>query len=122
MRVRGNLVRRRTAAAVALAVVGAAVWLGQPALAAHHPGGASDAGCLPLRTFPLPPPGFSPLRATAAQLRRYGFPPRPPAQGPGAAEALAAWNHAMAHSRHDDGPPHPICSGTAHLPGIGSVG
>ena len=41
-----------------------------------------------------PPPGFNPLIASDAQLRRYGFPHRP--KDP---KALAQWKQAMQHAR-----------------------
>lgn len=45
-------------------------------------------------TFPVPPPGFSPVSATNAQLREYGMPPRP-ITAPG----LASWTRMMATYR-----------------------
>jgi hypothetical protein len=52
----------------------------------------SNAGCPPVLTFPLPPAGFSPLTASAADLQEYGFPPRPPGDN---SAALAGWTQAM---------------------------
>jgi hypothetical protein len=46
-------------------------------------------------TFGVPPAGFDPARATAAQLRAYGLPPRP-----AGAAAQAKWLKAMSTLRH----------------------
>ncbi len=48
---------------------------------------------LPSVHFACPPPGWSPLTATAQELQEYGFPPRPT----GAPGADKAWLDAMSH-------------------------
>jgi Peptidase A4 family len=49
-----------------------------------------------VQAYPLPPPGFQPLTATAQQLQYYGFPPRPSSEAP---KAMALW-HRMAAGLH----------------------
>src|SRR5262245_9518509 len=39
--------------------------------------GATRSKAAAIRTFPLPPNGFAPLKASARALLRYGLPPRP---------------------------------------------
>ncbi len=73
-------------------------------------GGVPDTWCQPLQVFSQPPAGFNPLRATASQLKRYGFPPRPPQ---GDAGALAAWTKAVSSAKFYR-PPHPICGTSSH--------
>ncbi len=76
----------------------------------HTAPAATGAACQPVKTFPAPPPGFDPVQANDAQLRQYGFPPRPPGANAG---ALIAWRTAMSHIRSMS-PPSPICSNVAH--------
>lgn len=47
-----------------------------------------------------PPAGFDPLQATPAELKCYGFPPRPKAPKP-----LATWENAMRHAKYYVPPP-----------------
>lgn len=57
-----------------------------------------------------PQSGFNPLHASAAQLQRNGFPPRP---GVNAPEVLIkAWSNAVSHAKYFT-TPHPVC-GSAH--------
>lgn len=46
-------------------------------------------------TFPVPPAGFNPLTASAAQLAEYGFQPQPPVDSPN----YASWHEAMSNYR-----------------------
>lgn len=50
-------------------------------------------------TLPAPPPDFDPLTASAADLDKFGFPPRPNPFGAHRA-GYAAWAHAMSAARH----------------------
>jgi hypothetical protein len=49
------------------------------------------------KVYPKPPVGFDPRTATSAQLKEYGFPPRPPGDpsDPQVQGALKAWVSAM---------------------------
>lgn len=74
--------------------------------------------CQPVTVFPQPPVGFDPTTATAAQLKEYGFPPRPPGDpsDPTVQAALQAWLKTMA-ARKASVPPNPICGTVTHHPG-----
>ena len=61
-----------------------------------------------------PPAGFNPLRATKAQLTKYGIPPRPT---PG--EGLAAWTLAMKHARRCVKPQFVVSSEVSHSAVVG---
>lgn len=65
--------------------------------------------CKPLKVF-LPPAGFKPLTASAAQLQNVGYPPRPPASDKA---ALHAWTNAVNRPLHFT-TPHPVCTATKH--------
>jgi hypothetical protein len=58
------------------AVLVVALLTAVPAFAA--PPGLLDTGVPGNFAYPPPPAGFDPLQAAAAELRAYGFPPRPP--------------------------------------------
>lgn len=73
-----------------------------PALAA--------AGYRPV-TLPAPPAGFNPLRASQAQLVRYGFPVRP-----SSGQALRTWTYAMSHATHYEVPGVARVSTVRHTP------
>ncbi|HKU57620.1 MAG TPA: hypothetical protein VJP41_11430 [Gaiellaceae bacterium] len=62
-------------------------------------------------SYPQPPAGFDPVTATAAQLREYGFPPRP--AGRPSSAAAGAWRYAMSHALYPD-PPEQVCSIFTH--------
>ncbi|MDA8207279.1 MAG: hypothetical protein M0Z36_14550 [Thermaerobacter sp.] len=62
-----------------------------------------------------PPAGFNPLRATKAQLTKYGFPPRPT---PG--DGLAVWTQTMKHARHCVKPQFVVRSVVSHGSAMGS--
>lgn len=64
----------------------------------------------PIQTFSQPPAGFNPLTASAASLKKYGFPPRPTAPA-----ALSLWSEAMQHATHYV-PPNPVASSIMHDP------
>ncbi len=65
-------------------------------------------------TLPVPPAGFDPLHASAAQLAEYGFQPQPPSNSP----AYASWFATMSSYRStpapniavDNSPPNPLQS------------
>jgi hypothetical protein len=68
------------------------------------------------QTYAKPPAGFDPTTATSAQLKEYGFPPRPPGDpsDPQVQGALKAWLTAMKSWRSAEtakascgGPTHP---------------
>jgi hypothetical protein len=63
------------------------------------------------RTNPsiAPPSAFSPATASDAELRCYGFPPRP--TNP---EALTLWTYAMQHAKTYVGPAHFIATSVHH--------
>lgn len=64
----------------------------------------------PIQTFSQPPAGFNPLTASAASLKKYGFPPRPTDPA-----ALSLWSWAMKHATHYV-PPNPVASSVMHAP------
>jgi hypothetical protein len=64
-------------------------------------------------SYPAPPAGFNPTTATAAQLRKYGFPPRP--VGDPSSPAVKAWLQAMNNASTPD-KPEQTCGTTSHGP------
>lgn len=110
-------VMRRLIALLLLAaavVVGALIGLRGRAHAgaAARSGTSADCG-IEGASYPQPPAGFDPLKATGAQLKEFGFPRRPtgsPASGP-----VRAWRYAMSHARYPD-PPEQVCSTVRHGP------
>lgn len=64
-----------------------------------------------VRSAPCPPRGFDPLKASPAQLQKYGFPPRPPS-----GEGLRGWTQAMKHAKHCVAPQFTTRSGTTGGP------
>jgi hypothetical protein len=68
------------------------------------------------KTYPQPPVGFDPTKATDGQLTEYGFPPRPPGDpsNPQVQAALQAWLTAMKSWKAIEPPGQPICGGPRH--------
>jgi hypothetical protein len=92
-----------------------------PGPARHgHPGGqtgtdptGTSTNCgIETQTYPQPPAGFDPTKATAAELAAYGFPPRPAGDPSG---PLGAWLKAMAAWKTTD-QAEPTCGTNGHPP------
>jgi hypothetical protein len=73
-------------------------------------GTSTDCG-IETQTYPLPPAGFDPTKATQAELQEYGFPPRPRSTDPN----FQTWLRAMAAYKTTD-PAEPTCGGATHPP------
>jgi hypothetical protein len=73
-------------------------------------GTSTDCG-IETQTYPLPPAGFDPLKASPAELQEYGFPPRPRSTDPN----LQSWLQAMAAWKTMD-TAEPTCGGPTHPP------
>ena len=128
---RGKLMRRLVAPAVmcVLAVTGAAVTTTSTATAQQQPAAGHAPACphgiTPTLTtqaaaaapFAAPPAGFNPLTAPAADLARYGFPPRPDAAHE------SGWRNAMTAWRRTD-PAGAVwtCGSTTKALGTGNTG
>jgi hypothetical protein len=80
--------------AVGIVVLEACV-SGAPVLGMAHGQEMAESMCMSAARSVAPPPGFTPVTASAAQLKCYGFPPRPIDDS----EALGRWTRLMSHAR-----------------------
>lgn len=104
----------------AFAIVAAGGTSAHPPLGVSHglPNGGTATGTTPncgMVTQPAqtssPPPDFDPATATAAQLQKYGFPPRP--AGDSSSPAVKAWLQAVTGATIRD-TPEQTCSSDTH--------
>lgn len=110
-----------TGCAVAVTGCGASTEVSRTGAVVVAPGGltngiTTDCG-VETHTYPQPPAGFDPTKATDAQLNEYGFPPRPPGDPvePQVKAALRAWLTAMKAWKTTE-PAKPICGWPSHPP------
>ena len=95
---------------VALASALAMVMAGSVASLSFARSTANVPNLEPIEIFSQPPAGFNPLTASAAALKKYGFPPRPTDP-----MALSLWTWAMQHAKHYVAP-NPVASSIVHAP------